>query len=62
MEADPIHIKESRRGSFTEAADKHREGVGTFASQVLSHPDDYSPAMRKKAQFAENARSWHHGG
>lgn len=49
-----IHIRESRRGTFTAAATKHHEGVQAFASQVLAHPEDYSPAMEKKAEFAHN--------
>lgn len=55
-----IHIKESRRGTFTAAANKHNETDTQFENQVLSHPNDYSEAMRKKAQFAKNAKSWHH--
>lgn len=54
-----IFIKPSRRGTFTAAATKHGMGVQEFASKVLSNPDDYSPAMRKKAQFAKNASHWH---
>jgi hypothetical protein len=57
---DPIHIKQSRAGTFTEAATKHHEGVQAFAATVLAHPGNYSPAMEKKANFAKNARSWHH--
>lgn len=55
---DPIHIKESRVGSFTEAATKHHEGVQEFASHVLANPGDYSKKMREKAQFAHNAEHW----
>lgn len=51
---DPIHIRESRRGTFTAAATKHHEGVQAFASEVLAHPGDYSPKMEKKANFARN--------
>lgn len=54
-------LKPSRTGTFTEAASKHNEGVQEFAGQVLEHPDKYSPAMRKKANFARNAAHWHHG-
>lgn len=53
-------LKESRVGTFTAAANKHHEGVQAFASQVLSHPGNYSPAMEKKANFARNAAKWHH--
>jgi len=55
------HIKESRVGSFTEAATKHHEGVQEFASHVLAHPGDFSPKMRKKAQFAHNASEFNNG-
>lgn len=51
---DPIHIKESRRGTFTAAATKHHEGVQGFAAHVLAHPEDYTPKMVKKANFARN--------
>lgn len=58
---DPIHIKASRRGSFTAAAEAHRMSDTQFEHDVTSHPDKFSPAMRKKAIFAENAKHWHHG-
>ena len=53
-----IHIKPSKRGTFTAAAKKHNMGVQEFASRVLANPDNYSPAMRKKANFA--ASKWKH--
>lgn len=49
-----IHIDPSKKGTFTAAASKHGKSVQEFASQVLAHPENYSPAMRKKAQFAQN--------
>lgn len=55
-----IHIKPSKRGTFTAAANKHGKSVQAFASQVLSNPETYSPAMRKKANFARNASKWKH--
>lgn len=58
-----INIKPSKRGTFTAAATKHNKSIQEFASQVLANPEDYSPAMRKKANFARNASKWHaHGG
>ena len=51
---EPIHIAESRRGTFTAAALRHHEGVHEFAHHVISDPGDYSHAMLKKAEFAEN--------
>lgn len=55
-----IHIKPSKRGTFTAAAKKHGKSVQGFASQVLANKEDYSPAMVKKANFARNAAKWHH--
>jgi len=57
-----IHIKPSKKGTFTAAAKKHGKSVQAFASQVLAHPENYSPAMRKKANFARNAAKWHADG
>lgn len=56
-----IHIKPSKRGTFTAAASKHGMGVQEFASKVLANKDDYSSAMVKKANFARNASKWKHG-
>lgn len=55
-----IHIAPSKRGTFTAAASKHGMGVQEFASKVLSHPENYSLTMRKKANFARNASKWKH--
>nr|DAI06250.1 MAG TPA: hypothetical protein [Crassvirales sp.] len=54
-----IHIKPSKRGTFTAAAKKHGKSVQSFASQVLANKENYSPAMVKKANFARNASKWH---
>lgn len=53
-EGGSIHIKPSKRGTFTAAATKHGMGVQEFASKVLANKDAYSPAMVKKANFARN--------
>ena len=58
-EGGGIHIKPSKRGTFTAAATKHGMGVQEFASRVLANKEDYSPAMVKKANFARNAAKWH---
>lgn len=58
-EGGSIHISPSKKGTFTAAATKHGMGVQEFASKVLAHPENYSPAMRKKANFARNASKWH---
>lgn len=49
-----IHIKPSKRGTFTAAAKKRGKGVQEFARQVLANKDNYSSAMVKKANFARN--------
>ena len=59
-EGGKIHIKPSKRGTFTAAAKKHGKSVQSFASQVLANKEDYSPAMVKKANFARNASKWKH--
>lgn len=58
-EGGKIHIDPSKKGTFTAAASRHGKSVQEFASQVLAHPENYSPAMRKKANFARNAAKWH---
>lgn len=53
-----IYIKPSKRGSFTAAAKRRGMTVSQLESAVLKNPSKYSKAMRKKAQFSRNARSW----
>lgn len=55
-----IHIKPSKRGTFTKAAKAHGMSVQGFANRVLRNPSKYSAAMRKKANFAHNAAGWKH--
>ena len=57
-----IHIDPSKKGTFTATASKHGKSVQAFASQVLAHKENYSPAMVKKANFARNAAHWHQTG
>lgn len=59
-EGGGIHIKPSKRGTFTAAASKHGMGVQAFASRVMANKENYSPAMVKKANFARNAAKWKH--
>lgn len=61
-EGGGIHIKPSKRGTFTAAAKKHGKGVQEFARQVLANKENYSSAMVKKANFARNASKWHDDG
>lgn len=58
-EGGKIHIKPSKRGTFTAAAKRHGKSVQSFTSQVLANKENYSPAMVKKANFARNAAKWH---
>ena len=53
-----IHIKESKRGTFTKAAKAHNMSVQGFANKVLKNPSNYSTTMIKKANFARNAAKW----
>jgi hypothetical protein len=55
-----IHIKESRKGSFTRMAKKAGKSVQEEATAVLNDPSA-SPAAKKKANFARNAKKFHHG-
>lgn len=57
--SDPIHIKPSHRGEFTEAALKHHEGVQEFARHIVGdkHASEH---LKRQAQFALNAEHWHH--
>lgn len=59
-----IHIKPSKKGTFTAAAKKHGKSVQAFASQVLANKDNYSSAMVKKANFAHifGGRNYENGG
>ena len=52
-----IHIKKSKRGTFTKAAKQHGTSVQSFADKVLENPSKYSAAMRMNANFAHNAAS-----
>ena len=58
MTAKPIKIKPSKRGTFTAAAKKSGQSVASKTRSVLAAGSNASPAMRKKAQFAKNAKSW----
>lgn len=55
-----IHIKPSKKGTFTAAAKRHGLGVQEFANKVLANKENYSSTMIKKANFARNASKWKH--
>lgn len=53
-----IKIKESHKGRLTAKAKKAGMGVQEFASKE-AHNKNASPATRKQAIFAENAKKRH---
>lgn len=55
-----IHIKKSKRGTFTAAAKRAGMSVQAYAKKVLAKGSKASPAMKKKANFARNAAKWKH--
>lgn len=57
-----IEIDPSRRGTFTKAAKARGMGVQEFAQKILSHKENYSSSMIKKANFAHNAAQWRANG
>lgn len=56
-----IHIKKSKRGSFTRMAKKAGKSVQEEATAVLNNPNA-SASARKKANFARNASKWNKTG
>lgn len=57
----PIHIKKSKRGSFTRMAKKAGKSVQGEATAVLNDPHA-SASAKKKANFARNAAKWNKTG
>lgn len=55
-----IHIKKENRGKFTAAAKRAGMGVQEYANKVLRDPNA-SPQLKKRANFARNAKRWKHG-
>ena len=49
-----INIAPSKRGTFKAQAKRMGMSVQEAARHILAHKDRYSPAMRKKANFARN--------
>jgi hypothetical protein len=55
MEQGGIHLDPSKKGTFKAQATRMGMGVQEAASAILNAPEGkYSPAMRKKANFAKN--------
>lgn len=55
---DPIHIKKSHEGLFTEKAKKAGMSVQAYAAKVLAPGSKASAATKKQANFARNAKKW----
>lgn len=55
-----IHIKPENRGKFTAAANRAGKSVQEYASQILANKDHYSTTLVKRANFAKNAKKFHH--
>lgn len=56
-----IKIKKKNRGKFTKAAKAAGESVQEHAHSVLNNPKA-TKLQKKRAQFAVNAKKWHHKG
>lgn len=56
----PINIKPKNRGKFTAAANRAGKSVQEYASQILANKDHYSTILIKRANFAKNAKKFHH--
>jgi len=54
-----IHIKKSKRGTFTRMAKSRGLSVQAAAAKILADPNA-SPAAKRKANFARNAAKWKH--
>lgn len=54
-----IKIKKKNRGKFTKAAKASGESVQEYAHSVLNNPKA-TKLQKKRAQFAVNAKKWHH--
>lgn len=55
-----IKIKPSHKGKLHRALGVP-DGKPIPASKVAAAKRSASPALRKEATFAQNAKSWHHG-
>ena len=56
---DPIHIKASHKGAL-HAELGVPQGQPIPAKKLAAAKDSDNPAERKRATFAENAKSWNH--
>jgi hypothetical protein len=49
-----IHLDPRKKGTFKAQATRMGMSIQEAANHILSNKDDYSPAMRRKANFAKN--------
>ncbi len=56
---DPIHIKASHKGKLHRALGVPQDEP-IPAKRLRAALHSKSPAIRKEANFAENAKDWHH--
>lgn len=54
-----IHIKKENRGKFTESAKRAGRTVQEHARAVLANPNA-TALQKKRANFAIQAKRWHH--
>lgn len=54
MTQDPIHIKPSHEGRFTEFAKAYHTSVHAMAAKVKANPDEFSTSRSRQANFALN--------
>lgn len=54
-----IDIKEKNKGKFTQSAKAAGESVQEHAKNVVNNPES-TTLQKKRAQFAINAKKWHH--
>ena len=59
----PISINPANKGQFTNRAQSAGMGTQEYARKVMSSPEgEYSPQVRRQANFARNASKWNSGG
>lgn len=49
-----IHIAKSKEGTYKAAADRRGISMSELADRIKANPENYSPALRKKANFYNN--------
>lgn len=49
-----IHIVKSKEGTYKAAADRRGISMSELADRIKANPENYSPALRKKANFYNN--------